>query len=154
MQMMKLIFWILVCQIPSVLWGVAGTGNLDGWYRGLNRPSFTPPDWTFGAVWTVLYVLMGVAIFWVVREGLSRQNRKAVLLFLAQLALNALWAPVFFVQHALWGACLVILALIFMVGWTMKEFWPLNRKAFWLLVPYILWLGFAFLLNIGFAVMN
>ncbi len=153
MQIAKLIFWIIFCQMPALAGGGAVSRGLN-WYHGLVQPSFTPPDWLFGAAWGVLYILMGVAGFFLTRQGLRREIRPALLLFIGQLALNALWTPVFFGRQEVGWALLILTALIFITAWLLKQLWNVCRTAFWLLVPYIAWLGFAWSLNYAILLLN
>lgn len=133
--------------------GVAATGGLltsravPGWYAGLEKPSWTPPDRAFGPVWTVLYVMMAVAA-WLVwkRTGLAG-GRLPLGLFALQLALNAAWTPVFFGLKLPGAAFAVIVALWFAVGATTAAFWCQSLPAGALMVPYWAWVGFAMALN-------
>lgn len=149
----RLIFWIVFCQLPT--WaGATSVSQGIPWFHGLVQPSFMPPDWLFGAVWSVLYILMGVAGFYLTRRGLRPEIRPALLLFISQLALNALWTPIFFGRQEPGWALLVLTALVFVTAWLLKRLWPVCRQAFWLLVPYIIWLGFAWSLNYAVILLN
>lgn len=153
MQIAKLVFWILFCQLPS--WaGAISVGAGMAWYQGLVKPSFTPPGWLFGAAWTILYILMGVAAFFITCQGFAPQTRKALMLFIAQLAVNALWTPVFFGRQEI-GLGLVVLSILVALNiWLLKILWTQCRSAFWLMTPYILWLGFAWNLNYAILLLN
>ncbi len=153
MQIVKLVFWVLVCQLPGLMAGSAVGVNM-GWYHSMNQSVLTPPDWLFGAMWGVLYVLLGVAGFFIAQKGLNAQNRGNIILFIVQLAFNALWTPVFFVRHELGFALLIVSVMIFLTGWLMKRVWLSVRPAFWLLMPYILWLCFAWYLNAAMIYLN
>lgn len=146
MPIMRLILWIIVCQLPAMAGSAVAAGNY-AWYHTLNQPAFTPPDWLFAPVWTILYVLMGVAAFLITRHGLSAQNRTALLVFIVQLAVNALWMPLFFGLHQIGLAFVLLLVLTALAVWTVVLFWKLSRNAGWLLAPYIVWLLFACALN-------
>lgn len=153
MQIVKLIFWIIFCQLPAWAGAAAVSRGLD-WYHGLVQPSFTPPDWAFSAAWGVLYILMGVAGFFLTRQGLRREIRPALLLFIFQLALNALWTPVFFGKQAPdWALC-ILTGLIAANAFLLKQLWGVCRRAFWLLVPYMIWLAFAWCLNGAIILLN
>ncbi len=152
-QTAKLIFWVLLCQLPAWAGMGAVSANMD-WYHALLRPSFTPPDWMFGAAWSVLYLLLSAVGFLITKNGLNAQNRPTVLLFVVQLAANALWTPVFFGRHAMAAALLLLSVLIFLTAWLIKRSWRKNRPAAWLLAPYILWLLFAWNLNYAFLLLN
>jgi len=143
---------IIACAI-SLSAGVIGTltvgdGGFQSWYSGIEKPSFTPPNWVFGPVWTVLYILMGVAAFLVWRRGLaSRAVQVALGWFLGQLVLNALWSPVFFGWHRIDLALVVIVLLWAAIVVALYRFLRVSRAAALLLVPYLLWVSFATILN-------
>ena len=153
-------FYKLIASLaaPFVAGGIGGivtASNISVWYADLDKPFFNPPNWIFGPVWTVLYILMGVALYlaWTAR-GRKQQRQMALTLFGAQLALNALWSIVFFGAHLLWGAVIVILALWILIALTMYAFRPLSRAAMWLLAPYLAWVSFATILNTAVALLN
>ena len=128
------------------------TGSaLRGWYGSLAQPPGAPPNAVFGPVWTVLYVLMGVAawrVWWRVQAG------PALRLWGWQLALNAVWTPVFFWLRQPLPALAVLAALIVAIVVTMRRFAAIDRAAAWLLVPYLLWTGYALYLNAGICWLN
>lgn len=127
------------------------------WYQALAKPELTPPDWAFGVIWPVLYVLMVIAarLAW---SHSSRQKRTLVhrgrCLFLLQLALNFAWVPVFFgmenVQHGL----AVLIATVLAALATFFCFWRIHMAAGLLLIPYVAWLGFATWLNYQILILN
>ena len=118
------------------------------WYSSLEKPVFTPPGWVFGPVWTILYILMGVAAFLVWRRESESQAVKVALgWFLVQLVFNALWTPVFFGWRRI-DLALVIIALLWVaIVATIRSFSRVSRLAGVLLVPYLLWVSFATVLN-------
>ena len=127
---------------------------IEVWYPTLVHPSFTPPNWLFGPVWTLLYWLMGISagLVW------SQQDRFAVkgalVLYGAQLVLNASWTLVFFGLHAPLAALVVIVALLVLIGLTIRAFFPIHRSAAWMLGPYLLWTVFAAVLNAAYVWLN
>jgi benzodiazapine receptor len=128
--------------------GAMAEGGFRSWYSLIEKPAFTPPGWVFGPVWTVLYLLMGVAAFLVWQRGLrSRAVRIALGWFLGQLVLNALWSPVFFGLHRIDWALVVIVLLWAALVITLFYFSQVSRPAALLLVPYLLWVSFATVLN-------
>lgn len=145
---LKLAASLVLCLAAGFLGSLATRPSIPAWYEGLAKPAFNPPNWLFGPVWTLLYILMGIALFFVWRLGLDTRGVKtAVILFLVQLALNVLWSYVFFGGHRLGGALVVIVVLWAFILLTMLRFFPLYRAAGWLLVPYLLWVSFASVLN-------
>ena len=117
------------------------------WYATLKEPSWNPPGWIFGPVWTTLYAMMAVAAWLTWRQGGWIQQRRALRLFLVQLALNALWTPVFFGLHRPGVAFAEIVLLWLAIAWTIAAFWQVHRAAAGLLVPYLAWVSFAAVLN-------
>lgn len=139
--------------LPSATAAFVETGS---WYESLNRPAWTPPSWVFGPVWTLLYLLMGIAAWrvWVTGGFGDRRTRVALVLFLAHLVLNAAWTWLFFGLHLLTAAAVEIVVLWAVILVLAIRFWRLDRPAGVLLVPYLLWVTYAVTLSIGFAAMN
>jgi tryptophan-rich sensory protein len=120
---------------------------VSGWYAEIAKPSWTPPGWLFGPVWTVLYVMMAAAAWLVWRTAGWPAARPALILFGVQLLLNAAWTPIFFGLHRPGLAFAEILALWAAIGATLVAFWRVFPAAALLLVPYWLWVSFASVLN-------
>lgn len=153
--------WLRLAVCIGVPLAIAGVGgwitaiNIEPWYRALSKPPSTPPDWAFGPVWTTLYVLMGVAVFLVWRRGWSGADVKlAVGVYVLQLALNALWTPVFFGLHSIVGGLAVIVVLWVTILATILRFWRVSRIAAALLAPYLLWVSYATHLNFSIWRLN
>ena len=148
----------LVCQTLCFAAGFAGSqaamSGLQAWYPALNKPAFTPPGWLFAPVWTVLYFLMGLALFQVWRSPSSKARTIGLWLFGVQLALNALWSWIFFSFHQLQGAFWEIIMLLATLTATILFFAKVKASAAWLLVPYLLWTCFAALLNFSIWKLN
>lgn len=130
---------------------VLGGGTLVGlltlpgdWYAGLQKPSFNPPPWVFGPVWTVLYLLVAIA-GWLVWA--KDPNSMAMRIWIAQLVLNFLWSPTFFGLQQPGLALVVIVALLISILGFMVQARQLHRLAAWLFAPYLLWVAFATVLN-------
>jgi translocator protein len=141
------------------LGGFSTVTNVDGWYSTADKAPWSPPNWIFGPVWTVLYTAMAVAA-WLVWRKRTPKTRPALAVYAVQLGLNLAWTPVFFGLYpvlgttALWLALGIILALIAAVTLTVLYFGPISRTAGLLLLPYIAWLVFASTLNWWAAVHN
>ena len=133
--------------IGSLIGYLSNSGYSNSWFKHLTMPAFMPPGWVFGAVWTTLYTLMGIALAMILSLPPSKQRRDALWLFGGQLALNFAWSPVFFGLHMIDVALVIIVVLLFMVLWTAKSFRKLRAVAGWLLIPYLLWLCLATALN-------
>ena len=113
------------------------------WYAALNKPAYNPPDWIFGPVWTALYIMMGVAfyLFW------KKKARKAITIFIIQLALNTLWSILFFGLKSPFLALMDIILLWAFILATILTGRKFSKAASYLLVPYLLWVSYAFVLN-------
>ena len=145
---LKLVIAIAVPLAVGGLSGAATAGSVASWYPTLVKPSFTPPAWVFGPVWTVLYVMMGVAAFFVWKQGFGSQGVKlALAVFAVQLALNGLWSILFFGLHAPGWALVEIVLLWLAIGVTIWAFWRVTPTAGALLLPYWAWVSFATVLN-------
>lgn len=139
---------VVVCLFIGFLSSFATQGSVNDWYLGLNKPSFNPPNWVFAPVWTVLYILMGIAAGIVWSKGFHHIWVKTALYhFGFQLLFNALWSIVFFGFQSPFWAFLVILTLLTLIVLTMKWFKVVSNLASYLLIPYLLWVCFATLLN-------
>jgi translocator protein len=143
-----------VLVTPLVVGGISGATSMDGlrfWYRTLEKPTWNPPDWAFGPVWTTLYLMMGIALVQVWharRDGRRRRLAQVALgLFALQLALNFGWSWIFFRFHAIGPAFAEIVALLVAILATIAAFARVRPSAAALLVPYLAWTAFASVLN-------
>ncbi|WP_294180309.1 TspO/MBR family protein [uncultured Schumannella sp.] len=159
-SVLALILFLVISFAVAAFGGLSTAGNVDGWYAEAAQPAWTPPNVVFGPVWTVLYTLMSVAAWLVWRTPDSAARGRALRLYVAQLAVNAIWTPVFFGLEpflgapALWIALVIIVVLDVLVIATIVRFAPLSRLAAAALVPYALWALYATTLNAGLAVLN
>lgn len=139
---------ITICLVIGFLSSFATQSSVNDWYVGLNKPSFNPPNWIFAPVWTLLYILMGVAAGIVWAKGFYHIWVKTALYhFGFQLLLNAAWSIVFFGFRQPFWALIVILSLLILLLLTIKWFRVVSSLAALLLVPYLLWVCFATVLN-------
>ena len=120
------------------------------WYAGLAKPPFNPPNWIFGPVWTVLYILVGIAGWRVWRAGLSRLQS----LWWIQMLVNFTWSPAFFAGQRIGLALVIIVALLMLILVFIARAWSRDRISAWLFAPYALWVAFATLLNASILVLN
>lgn len=145
---LKLPIAVAVPLAVGALAGIATSAGVASWYPTLVKPSFNPPAWVFGPVWTVLYVMMGVAAFLVWRRGLAAPGiRAALAMFLVQLVLNGLWSLVFFGLRRPGWALVEIVLLWLAIGGTVWLFRRVSTAAAMLLLPYWAWVSFAAVLN-------
>lgn len=141
-QLAGLAAWLAVCFAAAAIGGIASI-QAASFYAQLVRPQWAPPAAWFGPVWTVLYVMMGIAAWLVWRVGGFRAARTALTVFLVQLALNALWSWLFFRWKLGALAFVEIVLLWLLIVATLAGFWRICKTAGALLVPYLLWVGFA-----------
>lgn len=151
--------------------------EIKNWYAGLEKPFFNPPNWIFGPVWTLLYILMGISFYIVWEKGFLISNKlittkkawnkyserfwagdwqkiNIILIFFLQLALNIVWSIIFFRFHNLGLAFFELLMLWFSILYTIINFYRVSKKASLLLIPYILWVSFAGILNLSIWIIN
>jgi len=141
---------VLCIAIPLIIGGIGSFFTMPevlSWYAGLQKPWFNPPAWVFGPVWNLLYILMGISLWLVIRNGMEEKPvQQAVLVFAAQLLADLAWSFIFFSMHNLLGAVLQILLLDALIIATIVMFRKIDRTAARLLIPYICWSGFATIL--------
>ncbi len=145
---------LVVSFLVAFVGGLSSTSGVDGWYADAQKPPWTPPNWLFGPVWTFLYTAMAVAAWLVWRRWGWREARPALLLYAGQLALNAMWTPLFFGAEQLWPGLAVIVALDVVLAITVVAFYRRRRLAGVLLMPYLAWAVYATTLNAGVAALN
>lgn len=154
MKIKKLGISLLLCFVVAFLGSLVTTPSIDTWYVTLQKPSFNPPNWVFGPVWTVLYFLMGVSLFLIWSKKTKNKDKKPLQFFLLQLGLNLLWSIVFFGLHSPIGAFITIVLLWAAIFYTIILFYKVSKNAAYLLIPYLLWVSFATLLNLAIVILN
>lgn len=152
-QAFGLLGWLLLAFSAAAVGGFASVNAAD-FYRLLVRPSWAPPGWVFGPVWSVLYALMGISAWLVWRERGFAGARNALVLFIFQLAVNALWSWLFFAWHMGGAAFGEVLFLWVLILCTMVLFWRVSNVAAALLFPYLAWVSFAAVLNFAMWRLN
>ena len=177
-NIIKLIVSILICELAGVLGSLFTTPAIKTWYAFLAKPSFSPPDSVFAPVWTLLFLLMGIALYlvwsknWHIEVKAGQAERKtwnpisrklfsgswreenAVLIFSLQLALNVLWSIIFFYFRSPGLAFFEILMLWFAILYTIVNFYRISKSSGFLLLPYLLWVTFAAVLNLYIYLLN
>ena len=151
--------WSLLTVPAIVLLGflsgrLANSGYGNRWFDALEKPALMPPGWLFGVAWTILYILMGLALAIVLHARGAKGRGPAIVLFLVQLLMNLAWSPLFFRAHQVGSALMLILALIVVVAITIWLFGRIRRVAGLLLLPYLAWLAFASFLNYEIGRLN
>ncbi len=144
----KLVVSILVCQIAGGVGGLFTAPAIPEWYASLAKPSFNPPNWVFGPVWTVLYLLMALSLYLVWKQAPGHpQAGRAVALFFVQLALNVVWSLLFFGLRSPGAAFAEVLVLLAAITAAAVASRPVSRAASYLYAPYFVWVAFAAALN-------
>jgi tryptophan-rich sensory protein len=158
-QVVALLLFLGASALVAALGGLATANHVNGWYATADTAPWSPPNWVFGAVWTVLYAAMAVAA-WLVWRSRAAGSKTALTAYGVQLVLNLLWTPVFFALYpvlgtpALWIAFGIIVALAVAVAVTVVLFGPISRAAGLLMLPYLSWIVFASSLNLWAALHN
>lgn len=143
----KLFCCILLTLSIGGVSGVATSSGINNWFMELNKPFFNPPNFLFGPVWTILYLLMGISFFLVLQSPIKVLKRKAIIIFFVQLTLNFFWSFIFF-KFQLIGLAFIEIILLWTAILTMIiEFNKINVAAARLQIPYLLWVSFATILN-------
>jgi len=154
-DIIKLISSLILCQLAGFIGSLFTIPAIPTWYRTLNKPFFTPPDWIFAPVWIGLYLMMGISLYMVWRrKGHDLQVKGAFILFFIQLVLNAFWSVAFFGLKSPMAGLINIIILWIALLWTTKKFFKVSRDAAILLLPYILWVSFAAVLNFSLWALN
>jgi translocator protein len=141
------VFWLLVCFAAAGIGSAMTSKSLADWYPGLAKPTWNPPDWVFGPVWTLLYTMMAIAAWLVWRNAGWHGAPVPLALFTTQLALNVIWSGLFFALESPGAAFAEIVLLWLSILATLVQFWRIDRAAGALLGPYLAWVSFAAALN-------
>ncbi|CAN5523032.1 TspO/MBR family protein [soil metagenome] len=152
------LFTLIIClAIPLIIGGISGYATMDGltsWYQTLNKPSFNPPNYLFGPVWTTLYVFMGISLYLIWRAPLTDVRKLALIIFSVQLILNFFWSIIFFSYHSPGLALIEIAAMWISICIMIYVFQKVNKTAAYLQIPYLLWVSFASILNAAIWKLN
>ena len=151
----KLFASIIGCELVGIISTPFTIAAIPTWYAALTKPSFSPPNWLFGPVWTLLYFLMGISLYLIWKQGWQKKKiKKAGMFFLLQLGLNFLWSLLFFGLRSPMLGLIDIAGMLIIIIITMRSFFPLSKIAFYLFIPYLLWVSFATLLNMAIVLLN
>ncbi len=153
-QIGKLISSLL---LPLAVGGIAGmftSESIPGWYATLIQPSFNPPNWIFGPVWTTLYIIMGISFFLIWKLEAGKERNQAIVIFLVQLLLNFGWSFFFFYFKMIGLALIEIFLLWSTIVLMLARFYKLKPLAAYLNIPYLLWVTFAMVLNAAYFYLN
>jgi len=151
----KITIAVVVCLLAGFIGSIFTTPSIPTWYASLNKPSFNPPNWLFGHVWTTLYILMGISAYLVWEKSYRyRSYRPALNIFWTQLILNVIWSIIFFGLKSPLFAFIEIVILWIAILFTILKFNRISKTAAYLLIPYILWVTFASVLNFYILILN
>lgn len=153
-DVIALLAFLVLCFTVAAVGSWVTATSVNAWFPTLNKPSFNPPAWVFGPVWTVLYALMAVAAWRVWRQAGFRVGRAALTAFGLQLALNLSWSVIFFGLKSIDMAVVCIVALWLAIAITIALFRRIDQWAAWLLLPYLAWVSFAAILNMAIWKLN
>jgi benzodiazapine receptor len=154
-RLVRYALFIALAQAAGLIGTYFTVDAIPTWYAALRKPSFAPPNWVFAPAWTTLYALMGIAAAraWELRTRKTNADR-GLNWYWAQLALNAIWSPVFFGMKNLGLALIVIGVMWVTIIMTIREFWKAEKGIALLLVPYLAWVSFASVLNYALWMLN
>ena len=153
-QWIGLVVAIGICFAAAWVGSLYTTPAIPGWYASLQKPTWNPPNWVFGPVWTLLYLMMAFAVWLVWRERSVAGAPLAIAVFVVQLMLNSLWSIIFFGWKNPGLALVEIFFLWAAIFTTMLLFWRISQPAAWLMWPYLLWVTFAGFLNLSIWRLN
>jgi benzodiazapine receptor len=143
--------------LPLGLGAIAGLFTADAvpeWYETLNRPSFNPPNWLFGPVWTTLYIFLGISLFLIWKQSASKERNLAIFVFLLQQALNFGWSFIFFYFNLIGFALIEIILLWISIVIMIVLFYKIKPMAAYINIPYLIWVTFATILNASYYLLN
>jgi tryptophan-rich sensory protein len=155
--MPKSIKLIIAILLPMIIGGLSGfltANSINDWYTTLQQPSFNPPNWVFGPVWTTLYLIMGISLFRIWILPVSAERNLAIGVFFGQMILNFFWSLIFFRWHLIGAALAEIILMWVMIATMIHLFKKLDKAAGLMNVPYLLWVTFASVLNAAYFVLN
>lgn len=151
---LKLTLCVLAPLMVGAVSGFATASGIGAWYIGLNKPFFNPPNYLFGPVWTLLYILMGISFYMILQSTSNAYKKKAVRIFFIQLILNFFWSFLFFKYHYVGFALVEIILMWISILLMIFVFRKINRRCAYLQIPYLVWVSFATVLNAAIWMMN
>lgn len=149
--------FVVSLMLPLSLGAIAGMFTAQAvpeWYATLNRPSFNPPNWIFGPVWTTLYLILGFSFFMIWKQERSKERNQAIMIFFVQMVLNFGWSFLFFYYNLIGFALFEIVVLWISIIGMIILFYKIRPLAAYVNIPYLLWVTFATILNAGYYFLN
>ena len=151
-KFLSFILFLLITYSASVIGGFVTVGFKEPWYSLINKPSFNPPSWIFAPVWTILYLMMTIAI-WLVWHSKNR-DMNTIYIYFIHIVFNTTWSIVFFGLHKILFALFILMLLIYLIIILILRFRRVNMLSFYLMIPYLLWCGYALVLNFNLFLLN
>ena len=151
-KFLSFLLFALITYSSSLVGGLVTAGFKEPWYSLINKPSFNPPSWIFAPVWTTLYLMMTVAIwfFW----HSKNRDMNTIYIYFIHIVFNTTWSIVFFGLHKIFYALLVLVVLIFLIIILILRFKRVNMLSYYLMIPYLLWCCYALILNFNLFLLN
>ncbi|MGV8141754.1 MAG: TspO/MBR family protein [Candidatus Woesearchaeota archaeon] len=150
-EALKILLFVIICLSAGFIGTIFTATGPDSWYSQIVKPSFNPPNWIFGPVWTTLYILMGISLYLAIK---NKVGKNAIIIFAAQLILNTLWTIIFFGMQNPLLAFVEIILLWITILMTIILFYKKSKVAAYLMIPYILWVTFASVLTLSIHLLN
>ena len=151
-KFLSFLLFAIITYSSSVVGGLVTAGFKEPWYSLINKPSFNPPSWIFAPVWTTLYLMMTVAI-WFYWHSKNR-DMNTIYIYFIHIVFNTTWSVVFFGLHKIFYALLVLVVLIIMIIILILRFKRVNMLSYYLMIPYLLWCCYALTLNFSLFLIN
>ena len=151
-KFLSFILFAIITYSASVIGSLATIGFKEPWYSMLIKPSFNPPAWIFGPVWTALYLMMTIAI-WIFWHS-NNKNMNTIYIYFIHLIFNTTWSIVFFVFHKILLSLVVLIILIVLIIILIIRFKSVNLVSYYLMIPYLLWCCYALILNTSLVILN
>ena len=148
---LSLIFILITTFAASAIGGFTTSTFKEPWYSQIILPSFNPPSWVFGPVWTILYIMMSIAAWSAWKKKLEK---RILIIYFVHLFFNGLWSVLFFGFHKIFLALIDLGIILIFIIWLMKIYHQVNKSSFLLMIPYLLWSSYALILNLAIFYLN
>ena len=148
---LSLIFFLIITFAASAIGGFTTSIYKEPWYSQIILPSYNPPSWVFGPVWTTLYVFMSIAIW---KAWDLTRNKQLLKIYFLHLFFNATWSVIFFGFHNIGLALVDLIIILFFITLLMKIYYKISKTSFYLMIPYLIWTSYAFILNTSIFILN
>ncbi len=148
---LSLILFLIITFAASAIGGFTTSAYKEPWYSGITLPSYNPPSWVFGPVWSALYILMSIAIW---KAWNKTKDKLLLIIYFLHLFFNAIWSVIFFGFHNIGLALVDLIIILFFIILLMKIYYKISVTSLYLMVPYLIWTSYAFILNISIFLLN